>query len=280
MNFCLSSMDVAIHPKHIRTSTSCQHYLLTDAKSNAALPAHIKHFFLDIESWTTEPITSAVLPGLKLTLNEAKELGIPEKEVYERSYGSVQTRIFDLTEFRKIEIDGKTFLIASYKDANGLNLFSLYALDGNTLKKLKTNSLDEGFQHKVDLVKLGDGVPPQITIRPLDIFKDACFYTILPDYRLEKVLYLDLYGGGLWLKDVDGDGDIEVVLFNDAEAPAGIQKILEENDLELHMLYVPRITIYKWKHNGFIKLAVKYYSKHDDLPNGLIKDAVTKIYQQ
>jgi len=69
-------------------------------------------------------------------------------------------------------------------------------------------------------------------------------------------------------------------VINNGEAPAGIEKILQENDLGTYMLYLPRITIYKWKGNGFIRLAVKYYSENEDLPSGIIKEAVTKVYRE
>lgn len=79
---------------------------------------------------------------------------------------------------------------------------------------------------------------------------------------------------------MDHDGDIEIVLFNNQQAPAGLEKILRENHLGNYVLYVPRITIYKWENNGFIKFAVKYYSDYEGLPNGLIRDALLKIYQK
>lgn len=246
---------------------------------NRSMPANIENYFLEIEAWTKTPYSSAILSGLQIDVKEAKKLGIAETEFYRTWPGDKRTQL-KLAELRKIAVDQRIFAVASYEGKPDILKKVIYVPGGKQFKELNLDSRYNRFWDNIKLVKLGKDIPLLIDSGTSGSWGDVVIHVTDSDYSLKQKLKIHLYHGQYWYWDVDGDGIREIVVFNDEEAPAGIGRILLENGLGAYVLYVPRVTIYKWKNNEFIKLAVKYYSEHENLPNGLIREALVKIAEE
>jgi hypothetical protein len=246
------------------------------AKDDEAMSEPFKTYFHDIESWTRPPASAAVMGGVDVAIEDGIKMGIPETETYQRWGGDVPAKL-DLVNLRRFDVEGKEVLLATYEDVKKVRHCLLYVSEGGRLTKLTIDPRHRGFEDSIRLIRLGNNTLVLVDVDSSDVFGHASFYAFSQNLSLNQKLDLDLFYGRYWFADVDGDGDDEIVVFNSVEAPSGIGRLLEENELGNYALYVPRVTIYKWGNEGFVRIAVKYYASDEHLPSGLIMEALTKM---
>jgi hypothetical protein len=257
-------------------------YALSDqwiAEDDAAMPEPFKKYFREIESWTKQPASSAMIEGVALALEVGSKLGVPETETYRRWDGDVPAKLH-LVNLQSINAEGKEFLLATYEDVEGARHCVLYVSDGGRLTKLIIDPHHRGIEGSIRLTRLGKNTVVIVGNGSSDIFGWASFYALAQDLSFHQRLELHFFYGRYWFADVDGGGDDELVVFNNDQAPAGIGRLLAKNHVGSYVLYVPRVTIYKWHDGGFERIAVKYYGSEEHLPSGLIKDALIKAHSE